>query len=269
MLHPHSKLTALAPLPAAALGAWVAYRAGVEPKAFITSVLGIGAGLFFYFLLGPRVQALLFRRVTPMATLAILFLASTLASPGLGDVHRWVSWGNYYVNASMIIAPIILYGVYISFVRRDRFLPLVLIAFASAIHVLQPDAGQSTAFGCACIVLLLLARGTPVAVRLVGVILVAIGTLLARSQPDTLPAVEHSERILHLVVKQGGVAVIGMIGGMICLFAPLLRSSVLAVTFSTYLAAQFAVTEFGNYPVPVFGAGAASIIGWYLMARLR
>jgi len=42
----------------------------------------------------------------------------------------------------------------------------------------------------------------------------------------------------------------------------------LSVAFILYLIVQLIVTEFGNYPVPLLGAGGSAIIGWYLMLGL-
>jgi hypothetical protein len=40
----------------------------------------------------------------------------------------------------------------------------------------------------------------------------------------------------------------------------------LALAFIVYLLAAVAATFCGNYPVPVMGAGAGPVLGWYAMA---
>jgi hypothetical protein len=54
------------------------------------------------------------------------------------------------------------------------------------------------------------------------------------------------------------------------LFVPFIQKPCarLHLSFIVYLMAAFAVTEIGNFPVPVIGAGASAILGWYLMLLL-
>ena len=40
-------------------------------------------------------------------------------------------------------------------------------------------------------------------------------------------------------------------------------SRLLAAMFATYTVAALVVTELGHFPVPVMGAGAGPVLGWY------
>jgi hypothetical protein len=40
-------------------------------------------------------------------------------------------------------------------------------------------------------------------------------------------------------------------------------AALLALAIAAYFLGTLAVTEWGNYPVPVMGAGAGPVLGWY------
>jgi hypothetical protein len=79
------------------------------------------------------------------------------------------------------------------------------------------------------------------------------------------------ERVLHLPFLNHPSRVLATSVAVLSLLLPLLfmnQLSPLRWIFLTHLAAQIAVTELGNFPVPVIGAGASPILGWYIMAGL-
>jgi hypothetical protein len=104
--------------------------------------------------------------------------------------------------------------------------------------------------------------------------LAVIGTALAWGRADPLSAVPHVERILHLAAAQGVLWLLVALVALGGLFLPMahgvagLRSTrsetgAMAVSLGAYFGAALAVTELGNFPVPVLGAGAGHVLGWY------
>ncbi|HVX94676.1 MAG TPA: hypothetical protein VHK47_07185 [Polyangia bacterium] len=85
-------------------------------------------------------------------------------------------------------------------------------------------------------------------------------------RPDPLPAVDHVERILGLAWSSGALTTAAALAAIGALFVslPIAR----APTAGLYLGVAFAVTFLGNFPVPVLGAGAGPVLGWYALAAL-
>jgi hypothetical protein len=108
-----------------------------------------------------------------------------------------------------------------------------------------------------------------------------LGALLTWLRPDPLGAVPHVERILHLASSQGlpwllaalmavGWLLVPVVHGSVWLHKARSESAPVATALALYLGATFAVTELGNFPVPVLGAGAGPVLGWYsALAILR
>lgn len=81
--------------------------------------------------------------------------------------------------------------------------------------------------------------------RRIGVPVAAVLLAIAAatwSRPDPLPPLDHVERILVLTASRGAPWLLG-----------------------AALANRVMATFFGNFPVPVFGAGAGPILGWYAL----
>jgi hypothetical protein len=265
----------LAPLPALGLGLLVATRHEVPWTAFLPNVLAValgtlGAGLFLRAL--PRTRESMAKGL-PVA--AFLGIALTLLASGLEGVHRWLAIGPVRLNMSATLVPWLALGVVASSPGTRR-LSLVLLGATQLIHFAQPDAAQATALAAGA--LPVLAGGTVVN-RRIGIPAAAAlwGVAAATwSRPDPLPALVHVEGILALTASSGAPWVLGAViaGGV--LLAPFVlairtRSSVasqVGAGFTLYLCTSVAATFFGAFPVPVFGAGAGPVLGWYAMASV-
>jgi hypothetical protein len=263
----------LAPLPALGLGLLVATRHGVPWTAFLPNVLAVtlgilGAGLFLRAL--PRTRESM-EKALPVA--AFLGIALTLLASGLEGVHRWLAIGPVRLNMSATLVPWLALGVVASSPGTRR-LSLVLLGATQLIHLAQPDAAQATALAAGA--LPVLAGGT-VVTRRIGIPAAAAlwGVAAATwSRPDPLPALAHVEGILALTASSGAPWALGAVIAGGALLAPFVlgirtRSSVasqVGAGLALYLCASVAATFFGAFPVPVFGAGAGPVLGWYAMA---
>lgn len=266
-MSPRWSLWLAAPLPAIAIGCLVATRDGISPKAFLPNVLGVilGAPLAVFGI--SRLGSLTKRHPASTAFLLLLLFASSLLFPGVDNVRRWIPLGPLRLNISMVLAPLALFTLSVA-LEKGTSLAAITIMAVLAVHILQPDAGQAIAFAAGACALFVLATGLS---RLLG-ILTAIGIVVVTMlRPDPLAAVPQVERILHLAIGAGALATIATLLAIVALFAPFVWAAQrqdkqrLAISFAVYLIAAFAVTEVGNFPVPVVGAGASAVIGWYLM----
>jgi hypothetical protein len=269
-------LILLSPLIGIFFGAFIAYQNNISMIAFSSNIIAVVLGIPLALLLGSM-HASFQRHLIILSIVLLGLMSASLLSLDITGVHRWITIGPTYINISMILAPLILYAISTS-LGRYKFFSVLLAISVSVIHVLQPDAGQATALGCAAIVIFLLTRGVPFEIRLIGITSIGVGITLAWRQPDSLPAVEHVEHILHLAVRIGSLGVAGIVLSIISLLTPIFYilkhqhisrdNTVLAIAFIVYLGAAFYVTELGNYPVPIIGAGASSILGYYAIIGL-
>ncbi|WP_240359657.1 hypothetical protein [Pyxidicoccus trucidator] len=210
-----------------------------------------------------------------MAAVAFLAVAATLVFAGLDGVHRWIPLGPLRLNASASFLPWILGGLAASSAKA-RAMAVALVLGAQLVHVAQPDAGQATALAVGTVAML--AGGTVLrgwAQVAVGVTVVALA-VCAWLRVDPLAPVDHVERILMLAFSHGvpwaGAVIVA--GSM--LLAPMViavrsqegASARLALSLALYFGTTLGVTFLGNFPVPVIGAGAGPVLGWYAAAFL-
>ncbi|WP_224371240.1 hypothetical protein [Hyalangium versicolor] len=92
-------------------------------------------------------------------------------------------------------------------------------------------------------------------------------------------AVPHVERILHLAADAGALWLVATLLAAAALLVPAVHHAVqlfsrkseaapLVATLAVYFGLTFVVTELGAFPVPVLGAGAGPVLGWYSLLGL-
>lgn len=275
-MNKQAMLSLFTPLIGSTFGAFIAYHNNISVFSFFFNFLAIVLGIPLALFLG-LIQILLQRYLIFISLLALGFMTASLLSLDIRGVHRWLTIGSIYINISMVLVPLLLFSIS-KLLDRYQFFSILLTFSVSLLHVMQPDAGQATAFGCAAIVIFLLTDEVPLAIRLMGIVAIATGIILAWYQPDALPAVEHVEHILQLANQLGGFGLAGTALSIGVLFVPIFytlkhqknnnHNKVLTVAFMVYLVTTFSVTKLGNYPVPIIGAGASAILGYYVIIGL-
>lgn len=253
---------------ASGIGVTAAHSAGITPRTFLPNLLGIiiGVGLLF------GAQAIR-KRISKNPVVAgsgfIALIGLTLLDAGQEGVHRWVHVGPLALHASMVLLPLLLFCL-----DRAEPLPAVVMSFAlSAIFVVQPDAAQATCFAVAVTPISISKNTNGFFYRTLGILNVFGAMLWAWMRTDPLQPVSHVERILHLIAATsflGPVAVGAAVSILFVPFATILRKATarerpLLLSYFLLLLTSVVVTEFGHFPVPVVGAGAAAVIGWFLM----
>jgi len=262
----------LAPLPAVLLAALVAMRTGVPAVAFLPNAVGLLIGCTV--LWETDRFEFDFAKWSFRASLTVLtLLMSTFLFEGLDGVHRWIWLGPLSLNVSVAFTPILVWGVS-NELGLSHLKGLALLAAVIAVHLTQPDAGQALVFAAGLSFSLWLSKEVSIKIRSLGAGIAILGALLTLFRHDVLAPVEHVERILPAIVNQGIPETIELLFAMVTLFAAiwlkpnpsLKRQS--AIVASTYLAASILVTLIGNYPTPVFGAGLAGVLSWYMLIGL-
>ncbi|WP_225408237.1 hypothetical protein [Stigmatella hybrida] len=262
----------LAPVPAILLGAAVASPA--HTRAFVPNALALLLGCACVWLWSLRSPSRRDLRLGGMALAAFAAIAATLAFPGLDGVHRWLPLGPLRLNASAAFLPWLLVGMSASHagVRRGC---TVLALLAQGVHWLQPDAAQATALAGGTLVLM--RPWAPVPGRLLRMAVVGLMGGLAAwtwARADPLAPVAHVERILFLAADRGPVwlGATGALGALLLgAFLLTARASAPArawvvLAFGIAFALAVGATFLGNFPVPLMGAGAGPVMGWYAFA---
>jgi hypothetical protein len=137
---------------------------------------------------------------------------------------------------------------------------------AQLLHVAQPDAAQASALVVGAVPLL---ASRSVVKRGLGMPMAAIAVaccVVAWFRRDPVSPVEHVERVLYMTADDGTASSFAAIVAGAMLFVPFFvdgRVRRFGIASVLFLAAMFVSTFFGNFPVPVFGAGVAPILGWY------
>lgn len=259
-------LRGVLPLPAVIVGALVAHRSGVPFTAFLPNVLAMAVGCAFLFTVRGRPTG---RATTPSAIVALVLLALTLLFGGADGVRRWLPLGPLALNVSTVVAPWLLFAVAVT---ARPMLALTFAFLPAAIVAGQPDAGQGLSYGVAAAFLVGTMTSASRAVRAAGVLSIGVAVVVALARHDTLDPVAHVERILGLAWAGGPGWTCAAIGSLALLTLPALvaarghdERARLGIAYAGYLLATVLVTELGAFPVPVLGAGAGPVLGWYLM----
>lgn len=259
------------PLFGTLLGMWASAMNGISPMAFLPNFMAIliGAIVIFY---GGSIASAVNRDPKAKISEVVALLTSTLLFPGVDSVHRWIAIGQFNLHLSMVLSPIAL----LCFLRLQQVWLLGATGVICAIHLAQPDAGQATAFAMAASVIFLFREYLNTWVRTVGCACLALSAASSWTRFDPLPPVSQVEEIMRLISSLGWTAQLLGALAVLLAFVPLARafrwssyrSRCLSLSYAMLLFGSYLVTEIGNFPVPLIGAGAASILGWCFMVGL-
>jgi len=270
---PDTPLLAIALLPCLPLllGVGIMLAGGAPPGRWGVQLVGaaLGAAALRVLVRRPELSR---RAAAAIVVLCGVLLAATLLDTGIDGVRRWLVWGPARLHPSALLAPLLL----VAMARWNAAHPARAHALGcgvQAIHLLQPDAGQATAFGVAA--LTLVAR-TPLAPRVRGFLAVGYAGSIAATwaRPDPLrPAPFVEDIVAHafglgeatgwLALASLGVAALTPM--MTVRRAPAEAAARAAATALTvYLAGTMLVVRFGEFPVPLLGFGPSPVLGFFL-----
>lgn len=270
--HLYSFLFFIGPIFAVVFGMYTVHAMGIPVDVFYPNIVATILGMILVFVLSPVWSDKRPTLVMQLSFMSIALLLLCFFFPGPSEVHRWIVLGPVTLNVSMIVLPIVMFSLQQLLHEKKFFHGIVLLACVATVLGFQPDAGQTTCFVVASLVLFF--RNKMDAKIRVAAILIAIVTAgLAWNRVDLLEPVEYVEDIFTLMESLGPLGYIGMILTSLLLFVPFIFFSMkrietvrtLSIAFIVYLASAFIITEFGHYPPPVMGAGASPVLGWFLM----
>jgi hypothetical protein len=207
---------------------------GVSPLVYAPNTVAALVGWGTCWLLAGR-PAMTFAAVGFAPWIALAAIAASFLGPGFQCVHRWLALGPLRLNASAALAPCLFLGL----ASHDR------------------DVRERTTVAVLAALLVLLGAAA-----------------LAWLRVDHLPAVLHVERVLEFARGLGAVTYLGALLALVLALIPLawpFRSGDrTARTFGAgailHSCGSIAATSSGHFPVPLLGAGAAPVLGWYGLA---
>lgn len=235
---------------------------GAPPRLLLINLVALGAGVALLTL--ARLIPVPAARPILLLSSAAALLATALFGATAEGATRWIVIGGLSLQPSLILVPALLLA-HVARPGRSSSLALVLAALAMA---LQPD--RSLAAAIALVALIdAFARRTPAAWVTAAAPLAALAVTIIR--PDDLPAVAHVDQILWTSFADQPFAAVAIWTGTLLLFAPSLvlwRRSLRAeaASFTALWACLVVSAMLHNYPTPLVGYGASSILGYLLMA---
>lgn len=199
---------------------------------------------------------------------ALLLLGATLVSPGLQDVHRWLTIGPLTINAASLAVPVII--ALLGRLNAGSALTLTTCLATLAVLIAQPDASQTTAFAAGSAILLSRHgwRSLPLLVPL------AAAAIAVWLRPDPLAPVPEVEGIVALMwAISPALALSGALalGSASLLPAIATRNSAdrrTGLALSAYFATACLAPAVGAFPVPIMGHGMGFPIGFLLATAL-
>lgn len=267
-----STLFFLGPILATIMGLIAVRYFEIPSDVFFTNAIGIVIGIPLAMLIIFKWKKRIKKELLIAAFVCIALMSLCFFFPGINMVYRWIQLGGININVSMIVLPLVLYSI--NQLLRESFVTyaLVILCVTGLILSMQPDAGQVSAFGVAALVLFAMNK-TPWGVRFSALVVVALVGFLGWNRVDLLEPVDQVQDVLVMIYDFGPIGYFGLFIVLAAAFYPFAWFAVkgersLSVAFIVYLITQLIVTELGNYPVPLLGAGGSAIIGWYLMLGL-
>lgn len=262
----------IGPVLGTLFGMYTVKQMDIPISVFFPNVIGILIGIVLVLYLSNRWKDKRPIQVMQISFISLALLLACFLFPGQNEVHRWINVGQFGVEVSMIVIPLILWCLH-QFLHDKKFLHgTVLFAATATILGFQPDASQVTAF-CLAGLVLFFNNKMEIKFRVAAFFIAAITIFLAWNRVDLLEPIEYVEDIFEMMVSMGPVGIVGIFICSLTLIIPFILMEfkrietvrVLSTAFIVYLATSMIIAVFGHYPVMVMGAGASSVVGWYLM----
>ncbi len=249
-----------------AVGLGLAYLAASGAP---TRYLAVNAGTLIVGLAGVAAWTRWARPVPGLsgqATLVIglALLATALFGQSLDGATRWVRLGPLTLQPGLILTPLLA----VLFSSNRSWLTTTAVIIAAAALALQPD--RATA-GALALGMAALALTKPDRQVLMALVAASLAFAIALVRPDTLPAQPFVERVLFSAFETHLAAGIAVWIGVKWLLIPAIAGRVLdrenTPTYAVFGAVWLGLivaSVLGNYPTPMVGYGASSILGYLL-----
>jgi hypothetical protein len=194
-------------------------------------------------------------------------VATAIFGVAVEGASRWLSLGPLSLQVSLIVLPAII----VLFARNTDAIGTAGLLIAAFALAAQPDRAMAgvLAAGVGAIVLTRCSRLS--ALALTGAV---IGFGVTMLRPDTLPAAPFVERVLYTSFEVDVLVGLVVVLGCFILLVPafgtiwLVADQTILFAFVACWAALIAAAAIGNYPTPVVGYGASSVLGYLFSVAL-
>jgi cell division protein FtsW (lipid II flippase) len=194
--------------------------------------------------------------------IGLALMATALFGQSLDEATRWVRLGPLTLQPGLILTPLLA----VLFARDQSLLSTTGVIITAAALALQPD--RATA-GALALTLAALAVTQPDRRTLAALITATIAFAIALARPDTLPAQPFVEQVLFTAFETHWLIGIAVWIGAKWLLLPAITGRVLNpanrptyAVFGAVWLGLIAAALLGNYPTPLVGYGASSILGY-------
>lgn len=196
--------------------------------------------------------------------LGLALLATALFGHSLDGATRWVRAGPLTLQPGLILTPL----VAVLFSRDRSILTTAGVIIAAAALALQPDRATAGALTAGLAALAIMRPDRQV---LIAFVAASVAFAIALVRPDALPAQPFVEKVLFTAFEPHWLIGVAVWIGVKWLLIPAIAGRVLDPENSTTYAVFGAVwlgliaaSVLGNYPTPLVGYGASSILGYVL-----
>ena len=267
-LHTQNFLPYFFMLPALLIGMITMISYGVGFTIWIQNLFIWIVGVrFCYVVLTKTNLKLLDRSPLSITSVLIIILIMPFWFNGIEGVHRWITFGPFHFYMASIILPMLIIYLWKLSKNKNILFSIGFIILIEGILIMQPDAGQLTAFACASTIILWRAIENSKG-KYITLIILAIFVLASWMFLDHLAPVPYVEQIIFLVADMGSIFLLLGVVALLLLVYPFFipwKKDTLAMALGLYFLMTILVTFLGNFPMPIMGYGISPIIG-YLIA---
>ena len=195
--------------------------------------------------------------------LIIALLILPFWSSDLDGVHRWLSIGPINLYIASIILPLLIIQLWK--VNRESYV-IGLIFIVLIILLIQPDAGQLTAFAFATGIIVW-KKTISNLIKILSITLITVIVSVSWCFLDDLAPVPYVEHIIFLVADLGNVWFVLGVLSLILLLVPFIiysKKTIISLSLGIYFLLTMIVTLVGNFPMPIMGNGISPIIGYVI-----
>jgi phage shock protein PspC (stress-responsive transcriptional regulator) len=199
--------------------------------------------------------------------LGLALMATNLVGMTVNGATRWVSIGGFGVQPSLILMPALI----LCFIRAPQRLGGLGVGITAVALAPQPDRGMA---GVLCAALLAYCAVRPTLVSLSVAAVALLGFTATIIQPDVQGVSPYVDQIFYSSFEAGPAAGLAVMLGTLILLLPAWlgwrsggENRINHAIFGAIWISVIAAAALGNYPTPLVGYGASSILG-YLIAAL-
>lgn len=267
-LHTQNFLPYFYMLPALLIEMITMISHGVGFHIWIQNLFIWVVGLSFCYVMSTK-TTLKFLDISPLSitTVLIVLLIMPFWFNGIEGVHRWITFGPFNFYLASISLPILIVYLWKLSINKHLSLMIGFIFLIEGILLMQPDAGQITAFASASTIILWRTIENSIW-KYISLLLLALFVIASWNFLDHLAPVPYVEQIIFLVTDMGSILLfLGVLAPLLLIYPFFIpwKKDTLSLALGLYFLMTILVTFVGHFPMPIMGYGISPIIG-YLIA---